>query len=283
LQQTLTPPVTHPAEEFGAAVALEDNTAVVGAPIFGSPGSPTNSAAFIYERTGANFVLQQELQAPPSITEFNYAVAVAVHDGTVVVGDPERTVNGEISAGAADIFQFNGTSWVLVQTITPPDAGTEINSPFGKFFGSALDIGPSGIIAGAHTDSSVAVGAGAAYIFSPSETNQLVIVSASASPNRLFPPNHKFVPVTVSLTTQGTGVTCKITSVSSNQPINGTGDGNTSPDWIVTGDLTVLLRAERAGNIKTDRIYTITVQCTDAFGNTATTNVHVTVPHDNGK
>ncbi|MGZ4962621.1 MAG: vWA domain-containing protein, partial [Limisphaerales bacterium] len=70
---------------------------------------------------------------------------------------------------------------------------------------------------------------------------------------------------------------------SSNQPVNGTGDGNTSPDIIRTGDLSLLLRAERAGNIKTDRVYTITVLCADTFGNTTRTNVFVTVPHDSGK
>lgn len=42
------------------------------------------------------------------------------------------------------------------------------------------------------------------------------------------------------------GLSCKITSVSSNEPENGLGDGDTAPDWVIIGDLKVNLRAERA-------------------------------------
>ena len=74
----------------------------------------------------------------------------------------------------------------------------------------------------------------------------------------------------------------KIISVESNEPVNGKGDGNTSPDWEITGHLTLNLRAERSGK-GNDRIYTITIECSDAVGNTATGTVTVVVPHDKGK
>jgi hypothetical protein len=250
---------------------------VVGAPRESDSNGIAGGGVFVYQRTGNTFVQQQELTPTANAFELLFGASVSVLNGTIVVGIPFRTVNGHTNSGAADIFTFNGTSWVLAQEISAPDAS------IGAQFGYAVNIGESGIIVGAPFDSQVFTNAGAAYIFSTSGTNLPVIVSATASPNRLFPPNHKLVPVTISVTTQGTGVSCKITSVTSNQPINRTGDGNTSPDWIITGDLTVLLRAERAGNIKTDRVYTITVQCKDTFANTATASVRVTVPHDNGK
>jgi len=68
-------------------------------------------------------------------------------------------------------------------------------------------------------------------------------------------------------------------SVSSNEPINGTGDGDTSPDWVVVDAQHVQLRAERAGG-GDGRIYTITIAATDSAGNTSTQNVTVTVPHN---
>ncbi|MGZ4961027.1 MAG: hypothetical protein ACXWBP_11885 [Limisphaerales bacterium] len=276
LQQTLTPPVLRSAELFGTAVALEGDTAVVGAPGMTIP--PLGGATFVFHRSGTTWTSTQELEATDGVTNnaLGFGSSISLLNGTMVIGAPGRTVNGQANAGGADIFQFNGTSWVLAQQIAAFDPTSA------AAFGSAVDIGESGVIVGAPFDITGFLNAGAAYIFSPSET-QPVIVSASASPNRLFPPNHKLVPVTISVTTQGNVASCKITSVTSNQPINGKGDGNTSPDWIVTGDLTVLLRAERAGNIKTDRVYTITVQCTDSFGNSAITRVRVTVPHDNGK
>jgi hypothetical protein len=76
--------------------------------------------------------------------------------------------------------------------------------------------------------------------------------------------------------------TAKIISVSSNEPIDGPGKSDKAPDWIITGDLTLDLRAERLGG-GSGRIYTITVQCTDENGNNATGTVVVTVPHDKGK
>ena len=79
-----------------------------------------------------------------------------------------------------------------------------------------------------------------------------------------------------------TSPTCRIVSVSSNEPINGPGDGNTSPDYQLNGgDLPVDLRAERSGQ-GSGRVYTIEVECTDASGNSSTKTVDVTVPHDQG-
>ena len=48
---------------------------------------------------------------------------------------------------------------------------------------------------------------------------------------------------------------CVITKVTSNQPVNGTGDGDTSPDARIEGS-TVLLRAERRGQ-GNGRVYSI--------------------------
>ncbi|RLB32230.1 MAG: hypothetical protein DRG87_00185 [Deltaproteobacteria bacterium] len=73
-----------------------------------------------------------------------------------------------------------------------------------------------------------------------------------------------------------------IADVNSNEPTDGLGDGDKAPDWEITGDLTVDLRAKRSGT-GSGRVYTISVKCCDAWGNTATQNVEVTVPHDQGK
>lgn len=109
--------------------------------------------------------------------------------------------------------------------------------------------------------------------------------SLTANPSVLWPPNHKMVPVTVSVSASDDCDAVpirKITSVSSNEPENGLGDGDKAPDWKITGDLTVNLRAERSGK-GSGRVYTITVTCTDDAENTSTGTTSVTVPHDQGK
>ncbi len=116
------------------------------------------------------------------------------------------------------------------------------------------------------------------------DTTPPVIASVTATPNSLWPPNHMMVPIAVAVSVADVcdaTPSCHIKSVASNEPTNGTGDGNTNVDWVITGPLTLQLRAERAGN-KTGRIYTITVECTDGSGNSSTKNVTVVVAHDQG-
>ena len=109
-----------------------------------------------------------------------------------------------------------------------------------------------------------------------------VISSVTAGPDRLWPPNHKMVSVSLAVdATDDCELFCEIESVTSNEPDNGLGDGDTSPDWDITDDLTVDLRAERSGT-GSGRIYTITVACTDESGNSSTDTAEVSVPHDNG-
>ncbi|MCI0478960.1 HYR domain-containing protein, partial [Candidatus Uhrbacteria bacterium] len=111
------------------------------------------------------------------------------------------------------------------------------------------------------------------------DTTAPEITVATATPNTLWPPNHKMV--SIALTVEATDAvdpspSIEIVSVSSNQPVNGTGDGDTAPDWVITGPLSLQLRAERAGD--NDRIYTITVSATDLYGNVSTATIEVRVP-----
>ena len=107
------------------------------------------------------------------------------------------------------------------------------------------------------------------------------ITNVATSPSQLWPPNHKFVNVSVAYTIEDNcgPVAVKLT-VSSNEPENGTADGDTAPDWEIVNEHAVRLRAERAGS-GTGRIYTITITATDSANQSSTATVPVTVPHDN--
>lgn len=123
-------------------------------------------------------------------------------------------------------------------------------------------------------------------IITVEDTIAPVITSASTNPKTLWPPNHKMVTVNVSAVVKDAcgETTWEILSVKSSQPANGKGDGNTDVDFKILDDHSVSLRAERAGNDKEGRIYTITLRATDEAGNkSALKTVTVTVPHDQGK
>jgi HYR domain len=111
-----------------------------------------------------------------------------------------------------------------------------------------------------------------------------VITSVTATPSVLWPPNHKWVDVAISVETEDPcdlPVTCTIVDVTSNESANGTGDGNTDPDWMITADGGLVLRAERSGN-GSGRVYTVTVRCDNGAGE-AEGQVQVFVPHDRGQ
>lgn len=100
----------------------------------------------------------------------------------------------------------------------------------------------------------------------------------------LWPPNHKMIDVTVFYQVsddQDPAPSCAL-SVTSNEPVNGTGDGDTSPDWEVLDAHRVRLRSERSGR-GNGRIYTIVIACTDNAGASTREAVTVRVPVSQGR
>ena len=114
------------------------------------------------------------------------------------------------------------------------------------------------------------------------DTETPVLGTPAVDRPTLWPPNHQMEPVTVNYTiTDNCPTTCVLT-VTSNEPIDGLGDGDSSPDWEVIDDHHVRLRSERAGS-GNGRTYTITVTCTDNNGHTVVKTTTVKVPKSQGK
>lgn len=110
-----------------------------------------------------------------------------------------------------------------------------------------------------------------------------VITGASVDKPTLWPPNHQMVDVRVAYSvSDNCGAVSTRLSVSSNEPVNGLGDGDTAPDWQIASHKLVRLRAERAGK-GTGRSYTITIEATDSAGQTSSRSVKVVVPHSQKK
>src|SRR5207245_1657154 len=81
---------------------------------------------------------------------------------------------------------------------------------------------------------------------------------AVADPGVLWPPLHKFVNISVAGVTDPDGdpVSIAITGVSQDEPLTGSGTGNTCPDASGIGTPTASVRAERSGLITGDgRVY----------------------------
>jgi len=105
-------------------------------------------------------------------------------------------------------------------------------------------------------------------------------------PDVLWPPNHKLWDITATITVDDncdSDPDITLDSITSNEPDNSTGDGNTINDIqdfeVGTDDREFRLRAERRGQ-GDGRVYTVTYTATDDCGNFTTESAEVVVPHD---
>ncbi len=121
----------------------------------------------------------------------------------------------------------------------------------------------------------------------PDECNRPPVCDkAVACEATLWPPNHKYRPISICGVTDPDGdpVTITVTSITQDEPINTRGDGNTCPDGqIVDGQ--ALVRAERTGTPGipgNGRVYAIGFTADDGQGGQCTGTVFVCVPHDMG-
>ncbi|MDA1348841.1 MAG: hypothetical protein O3A47_08240 [Chloroflexi bacterium] len=118
---------------------------------------------------------------------------------------------------------------------------------------------------------------------SPSQLNAPPDCSnAAPSVDSLWPPNHKFKTIAVTGVTDpdaGDTVSITIDSIMQDEPVNGKGDGKTSPDGLGVGSDSAEVRAERSGK-GNGRVYVIGYTADDGNGGTCSATVEVGVPHD---
>ena len=105
--------------------------------------------------------------------------------------------------------------------------------------------------------------------------------NAEPSISKLWPPNHKMVQVNIIGVTDSTGSPAEITitTITQDEPVNGLGDGDQSPDGEGVGSSTAQVRAERSG-LGNGRVYAISFLARDGSGARCEGSVDVYVPHD---
>ena len=174
---------------------------------------------------------------------------------------------------------YTGTARVVTVTTNPPGVPVSVT-----YDGSPTPPSAIGSYAVAATVTGPNYVGGASGTLVVSDTTPPVIASLTASSTSLSPANHKLVPITLTAATSDDVAVASvaIVSVTSNEPDDGLGDGDTADDFQITGPMALNLRAERAGN-GSGRIYTITVEARDAAGNASTATVLITVPVSQGR
>lgn len=139
-------------DKFGCAVALDGDTAVIGASGAGV------GAAYVLVRSGVEWTEQAKLTVSGAGDQFGASVAI---DGdTVVVGMPYDDHGGWTAAGSAQVFVRSGVTWSL-QAMLTADAAAD-----GDLFGCSVAVEGDMAVIGARWDNTdIGTLAGSAWVF----------------------------------------------------------------------------------------------------------------------
>jgi hypothetical protein len=155
-------------ENYGFSVALDGDTAVIGAPNRGTfPGDPFGGAgaAYVYQRSGTKWSQQAILTETPSggATGDFFGFSVAISGGTVLASAVGTALPGhDVNSGAVFEFVRSGARWPQVAKFAGAD--TEAGHAFG------WDVALSGDTAVIGAPRNSPTSPGAAYIFTKTST-----------------------------------------------------------------------------------------------------------------
>ena len=156
-------------DNFGTSVALDGNTAVIGAPGDDDKGTDSGSAYFFTRDGLGNWDAGVELTADDGKPGDSFGISVTVDGDTAVVGAyqhdpiaPDSDPNSPsylLDAGAAYVFTKNSDGWSQSVKLTADDRAT------GDYFGYSVAVNDGTVLVGAYQDDDKGTDSGSAYIF----------------------------------------------------------------------------------------------------------------------
>jgi hypothetical protein len=159
LQRKLTAGDSIPSLNFGSAVALSGDTALIGANRDDDKGSSSGSAYVFLRQSGA-WSLQQKLVASDGVDNDYFGTSVALYGDRAVVGSYDDD-KGE-NSGSAYVYLRQSGSWGEQQKIVASDGAT------GDYFGTSLAMSASRVLVGVPQDDDRGENGGSAYVFEDS-------------------------------------------------------------------------------------------------------------------
>jgi hypothetical protein len=180
-------------DAFGASVAIDGDTVVVGTPSDNSSATGVNGnpipysasgsgAAYVFVRTASTWTQEAYVKASNTEIADNFGSAVAIQGDLLAIAAPNedsaatgiggnQASNAASNSGAVYLFERTGTNWAQVAYVKAS------NTNAGDAFGASLALSPQHLLVGASSERSNATGlsgnqldnslsfAGAAYLF----------------------------------------------------------------------------------------------------------------------
>lgn len=175
-QARLAPPTTN---SLPGSAALDQNVAVVN--------------GFVFVRHGTNWIQTQQLVPSPVVAGFGRSAAI---EGNTIVVSAWDTFYSSSTQGTAFVFQYDGSSWVQMDQLTPGDL-TGVSGEYGL----ALAIDGGRIVVGDpnHIQNDILMPTGAAHVWTP--------LASAPSPAVANAEVYNGFVVAINITDQGSGFT----------------------------------------------------------------------------
>jgi uncharacterized protein (TIGR03437 family) len=177
---------------FGSGVAIDGNTAVIGASNEDFGDNDAQGVVYVFTRTGVLWTLQARLRAADGAAGDRFGSTVAVLGDTLAVSAPVDDIGAAVNRGSVYVFVRNAGVWTQQQKLFANDGAANDS------FGESLDIAKDQLIIGApNRDEGGKADSGAAYYFTRSGTawsQQQKVFPASGSANDKFGQSVAIMP-----------------------------------------------------------------------------------------
>lgn len=158
LEARLAPPEPKPLQKFGAAVALDGDLALVGAPRAVLGEKTRAGAVFVFRRMERGWQPAAELTGSPPRNDEEFGRTVALAAGRLLVGSQFGDAAG-LNTGVAWLFDLRGDRWESRGPVLAPDPAALDE------FGSAVALSGRWLLVGAPREAEAGNAAGAAYLY----------------------------------------------------------------------------------------------------------------------
>lgn len=124
-EATLEADTRSPGGDFGAGVAADGDTVVVGAPLSGAPVGPHGGSATVFDNRDGAWQRVTTLTGHATEGVDRFGEAVSIDTDTVIVGVPGATMGRGPGNGAVAVYTRESDGWSRTTTLMPPSEGIE--------------------------------------------------------------------------------------------------------------------------------------------------------------
>lgn len=150
-------------DNFGAAVALSGETALIGAYRDDIGANTDQGSAYVFVRSGVTWTEQAKLVASDGLASDNFGSVAVLSGETALLGAPFDDIGANTNQGSAYAFLRSGATWTQQAKLVASDGLA------GDRLGNSVALSGDTALVGAPSDDIGAnLGQGSAYVFSRS-------------------------------------------------------------------------------------------------------------------